>query len=173
MPSCKRGATSPSSLNTVKNKNKNKRWLGLLTSMYVNHMTVQELASARGCGQRSMLALFALTGRAFDQREAKDMAPPTRLLRPRTGPFRNLHDWLYRPLTPGLLANIFPAFEHALAGLPAASALPENRRNKGVLVCGENMERWADEANMLCANVRRCQTLPPQPPLATCSCPLH
>ena len=40
-----------------------------------DHMTVQDLASARSYGQRSTCQLFALIRRPFDQRKAKDMAP--------------------------------------------------------------------------------------------------
>ena len=40
-----------------------------------DHMTVQDLAPARSNGQRSTRQLFALIGRSFDHRKAKDMAP--------------------------------------------------------------------------------------------------
>ena len=51
-----------------------RRWLGLLAGMYFDDMTVQDLASARGYGQRSVRELFALTRRSSDPRKANDMA---------------------------------------------------------------------------------------------------
>ena len=102
--------------------------------MYLHDVTVHDLASARGCGPRSMSDFLPLIGRLFDKPHRHGCR--ARFQRPGPRPVRDLHGWLCSRRTKRAppLQDLFPAGEHALARHPTPSPSIADGQNCGVLV---------------------------------------